>query len=108
MKRLKITLLLVFLGLISASFVFAFIDTAFTQTIYDLAQRVFKYLLAISIPFAVAAIIWAAFSFLTSAGEPEKTEKAKKILTYALIGFIIILLSDGIVYALGNFLGVKR
>lgn len=46
---------------------------------------------------ALGLIIYAGFLWMTSAGQEQKIEQAKKILKNALIGFIIILASFGIV-----------
>ncbi|MDD5071117.1 MAG: Ig-like domain-containing protein [Patescibacteria group bacterium] len=45
---------------------------------------------------AVSLIIYAGWLYMTAAGEEEKIEKAKKILTGAIIGLIIILSSFAI------------
>lgn len=49
---------------------------------------------------AVGLIIWAGFNWMTAAGNEEKIEKAKKTLTAAVIGLVIILAAWG----LANFL----
>ena len=36
-------------------------------------------------------------SIVTAAGNPEKIAQAKKIITWSLIGFLIVLLSKGII-----------
>lgn len=46
---------------------------------------------------AVAFVIYAGVLMVTSQGEDENTGKAKKILLYAAIGIIIILMSFAIV-----------
>lgn len=46
---------------------------------------------------ATVMIIYGGVLYVTSAGEDENTGKAKKILTYAIVGIIIILLSFAIV-----------
>lgn len=42
---------------------------------------------------AVLMIIYGGVMIVTSAGDPAKADKGKKILTYAAIGIVIILLS---------------
>jgi membrane protease YdiL (CAAX protease family) len=42
---------------------------------------------------ALFFIIWAGIGFITAGGDKEKIEKAKKTLTYAIIGLVFILLS---------------
>ena len=46
---------------------------------------------------ALVLIIISGFKFINSAGEPKKAEGARKTLTYAVLGLILILLSFGIV-----------
>jgi len=49
---------------------------------------------------AVVLILYGGFVWMTSAGEPEKIDKAKKILRNAVIGLIIILLA----FAIASFI----
>ena len=49
---------------------------------------------------AVAMLIYGGFRYLTSAGNEETTKQAKRIILYAIIGIVVILLSAVIV----NFL----
>ncbi len=46
---------------------------------------------------ATAMIIYGGILYVTSGGQDEQTGKAKKILMYAIVGIIIILLSFAIV-----------
>lgn len=46
---------------------------------------------------ALIIIIYAGFTIMTSAGNTEKVEKGKQMLTWAVIGIIIILSSLGII-----------
>ncbi|MEI6039954.1 MAG: pilin [Candidatus Berkelbacteria bacterium] len=47
---------------------------------------------------AVLAIIYSGFMYITSAGNTEQAEKAKKNLTWAIVGLVLIMLSATIVY----------
>lgn len=42
---------------------------------------------------AVFFVSFAGIKFLTSGGDPQKVESAKKTLTFAIVGLLIILLS---------------
>jgi len=56
----------------------------------------------------VTAIMFIASGilYLTSAGNPEKINSAKKCLTYAIIGLVVVLLAKGIIkYVQGWFPG---
>lgn len=49
---------------------------------------------------SIAAVFFVSFAgikFLTSGGDPIRVERAKKTLTYAVVGLLIILLSFTIV-----------
>ena len=46
---------------------------------------------------AVVMIIYGGFLYVTAAGAQEKIESAKKIIMYAVIGIVVILLSFAIV-----------
>ena len=46
---------------------------------------------------AVLFIIWGGIQYVTSSGNKDKAEQAKKTLLYAVIGLIIIVLADVIV-----------
>ncbi len=46
---------------------------------------------------AVGFIIYGAYLYVTSMGDPGKVKKAKQTLTYSIIGLIIVLLAFAIV-----------
>lgn len=46
---------------------------------------------------AVLFLIWGGVQYITSAGNKEKAELAKKTITYAVVGLIIIVLAEVIV-----------
>lgn len=52
-------------------------------------------------------LLGSGFSFLTSAGDPKKMEKAKSQLTNALVGFLIIFVAFWLVQALGIIFGFQ-
>jgi len=54
---------------------------------------------------AVSLIIYGGFIWMTASGDPSKIEKAKKIITGAVIGLIVILLSFIIVSFVINTFG---
>ncbi len=57
-----------------------------------------KILLILSGIFAFVAFVWAGFLYITTFASEENNEKAKKVMVYAAIGIIVILMS----YALTN------
>ncbi|MBP6855758.1 MAG: hypothetical protein KBC26_02175 [Candidatus Pacebacteria bacterium] len=63
---------------------------------------VIRWLYHILFVVAVLMIIWAAFLFVTSKGDPKKTDVAKNMIKYAIIGMIVALLSYVIVQFIQN------
>jgi cytochrome bd-type quinol oxidase subunit 2 len=53
---------------------------------------------------AVMAIIWSAFLYLTSGGNSEKTQKARKALIYAIVAIVIAVLAGGVPILIRNIL----
>ena len=56
---------------------------------------------------ALILIIYAGIRFVTSGGDPKQVEAARKIITYAIIGFLLILLSFAILNLISTVTGVK-
>ncbi len=54
---------------------------------------------------AVFFIIFAGFKFLTSGGDPKQVEGARKTLTYAIAGLIIVFLAFAIIKLIGTITG---
>lgn len=55
---------------------------------------------------AVLLVIYGGFLYMTAAGDDGKTENGKKVILYAVIGIIIILISFALVNTLILGLGV--
>lgn len=62
-----------------------------------IAGTTFTWLLGFMGIFAVAAIIYSGIMYITSGGDSAQAENAKKNLTWAIIGTVIISLSLAIV-----------
>jgi cytochrome bd-type quinol oxidase subunit 2 len=56
----------------------------------------------------VAFLIYGGFRYITSAGNEETAEQAKKIITNSIIGLIVIILSYIIVTVIVNALAYQR
>ncbi len=67
-----------------------------TELITIIARIIRAFLGILGIIFVIL-IIYAGYLYLISKGEPAKTDKAKKLISQAVIGFIIIMSSYGIV-----------
>lgn len=68
------------------------------NSLIEMANRIIKFLLYLSIPFILGIIIYTAFMYLTSNGSEVKLTKAKHMLKYVAIGLIWILVSFILVY----------
>lgn len=62
-------------------------------SITEAFQKLYQYLISISGVVALAALIVGGIIYLTSAGEPEKLNKAKKQILAALFGIVLLLSS---------------
>lgn len=67
------------------------------NTIFDVIDVVSRFLLQLSVPIGVLAILYAGFLFLTAGPKPARVEQAKKILTYTVIGLAIIFIGRGFI-----------
>ncbi len=63
----------------------------------QLIERIGAWLFWIILALAVIFILLAAFTFLTSGGDPEKVNKAKGQLIYALVAVVVAVLAWGLV-----------
>jgi hypothetical protein len=61
-------------------------------------------LLKISIPIVALMIIIGGIQMITAGGNPERFTTGRKTITYAVIGFAIILLADSIISIIRNIL----
>jgi len=73
--------------------------------IEDIIKAITGFLKILAIPIASAMIIISGIQYLLSAGNVEKSQKAKKTITYTLIGLAIILAVDFIVGIAQEILG---
>jgi hypothetical protein len=63
----------------------------------DLIEKIWTWLYWISFPIAVLMIIVAGFMFVTASGNENQIKKAKDLLLYTFIGFLVIIISQGVV-----------
>lgn len=76
------------------------------QAVYDTFNAIINWAFGILLLFAAIMIILAGYTFLTAAGDPEKTTKARNYVLYALIGIVVGFLAKAIVILVGNMLDV--
>jgi len=71
----------------------------------DLLDNVTNWLFSILLVTAAIFIIIAGFYFVTAAGDPDKTKKARDFVLYALIGVLVGFAARGLVYLVGTIAG---
>ena len=74
----------------------------FGGSLAEILYFIVRALLVLAGAFAVIYIIYAGFLFLTSAGDPERAQKGRNGILYAVIGFVVIALAYLIVNAVGD------
>ena len=78
------------------------------QNILEFLGYILVFIFNIGIGLSILMILIGAFVLATSQGDPYKAEKAKKIIMWAMIGFITTMLANGIIVLLKTILGVKQ
>lgn len=67
-----------------------------------LVNVVLRYSLAFGGAIALILVIWGGFRIATSNGNPSEVQKGKEIITYAIVGLLLILFSVIIVSVVGG------
>ena len=70
--------------------------------VFIVIGNVVRILIALSGGLAVIFFIYAAIMYIISTGDPSRIRQAKEILTQAITGLLVILLSYGVVTFLVN------
>lgn len=68
-----------------------------SNDIREVIKKIIDFILVFLGIIATAFVIYGGFLYITSQGDDGKTESAKKIMTYAAIGIVIILISFALV-----------
>ncbi len=81
-------------------------DVATLNCVPAIFQLVLNFIFGFSAIVALFFVFFAGFKFLTSGGDAKQVEGARKTLTYAIIGFIVVLLSFAILKFISAVTGV--
>ena len=71
----------------------------------SIVESVTEFVTAVIASLAILMIVISGIMYMTSGGDQQKAETAKKMLTYAIIGLVVALLAYAIVIIVGNQLG---
>ena len=77
----------------------------FDGPLYDVLNRLLNYLLGIVGILAVVGFVIAGIMYITAAGDEDRVDLAKKMLTYSIVGISIALLGLVIVVAINYIIG---
>ena len=77
-----------------------------SDSIEDLIEGIITFIFWVATALAPLMIVIAAFYFVTSGGNPQQVQIAKRIILYTVIGYAIILLSRGIIAIIIEILDV--
>jgi hypothetical protein len=69
----------------------------------ELINMITKWILDIAMVLAPLIIVYGGFTYITAAGDPGKMETGKKIIIYAVLGFILALLATSLVDVFKTF-----
>lgn len=84
-----------------------FTSTAIASSNYSVSSfidKIIGYVFGIILVIAVLLILYAAFIYLTSAGDEDKVKEAKNYIIYAIIGIVIAFLARAIVGVVSGLL----
>lgn len=74
-------------------------------------QELISTIVEIAVPVAVLSVVllsfYAGYILISSQGNPDKIKEGKDILTNAIIGFLVIILSVSILLIVSNTLGLN-
>lgn len=71
----------------------------------ELIASVGRFLIGVSTALVAIFILWGAFLLMTSGGSPERVEKGKKTIFYAILGFVVLLIAGGVGALIADILG---
>ncbi len=77
------------------------------NTISELISRIANYIFWIATAIFPLVIVYGAFQLLTTGGDTEKAIMGRKTITYAIIGYALILIANGIPKIIAEILGSK-
>src|SRR4030042_6764198 len=75
------------------------------EELVDILNRIGNLIFTILLVIAFIFLVVAGMNFITSSGDPAKTEKARTMLMYCLAGVAVALLARGAIALVQNLFG---
>lgn len=72
----------------------------------DLVAMIVKIAVPLGVISVVLLVVYAGYLLMSSQGNPDKLKEGKDIITNAIIGFVVVLLSVAILILISNTLGL--
>lgn len=81
-----------------------FANPTTTNTTEELVTSIVNWLLGITSAVVIIFLVYGGIMYITSSGDENQIEKSKKIITYAIIGLFLVLVSYSVVTTLNNII----
>ena len=76
------------------------------NTFTELVNRIANWIFTLAVPIAVIMIVWAGILFMSACGAEDKITKAKRALTWSVVGLAIAFIGMGFTTLISDILGV--
>jgi len=73
----------------------------------SLVESIVKIAIPLSVICLILLVVYASYLLISSQGNPDKLQEGREIITNAVIGFLVVLLSAGILLLIANTLGLQ-
>jgi len=73
-------------------------------SVADLIDRITTFLIEAATVIFPLVVVYAAFQLMSAGGNTEKAILGRKTLTYAVLGYVLILMAKGLTLVISNFL----
>lgn len=73
----------------------------------DLINQIVKIAVPLGIACAVLLLVYGGYMLMSSQGNPDKLQEARGVITNAIIGLLVVLLSVSILLLISNSLGLE-
>ncbi|MBI4993574.1 hypothetical protein HZC33_01260 [Candidatus Wolfebacteria bacterium] len=76
-------------------------------TIWTLLDGLIGFLIKVGSFILPIMVLYGGYLILSAGDDPKKVESGREVILWAVVGFIIILCSWGVIYIIGDVLGIS-